>query len=266
MANSCREMGNEIVFQTTSWSLVEAAGKEDGFWSLSELVKRYRDPLRAYILCKFRVSQHDAEDLVQGFMEQLVADQVVSKASREKCSRFRAYLKECVNRFVFKQFRKEGAKKRMPEGGLVSFDPEFHDSDASVEADHAFDVAIVRQILTQSFASMRQEAERKSTSSKRLLLQVLVLEKTIWNPIFGGAERPSHDVVRRDLGLKSVHEAATLLSEAKMRFESFIRKEIFFSFPDSPMAFQEIKALLEDYGAAGISTSQNGGRSKSSVD
>src|SRR3989442_12475842 len=89
------------LFATTHWSVVLAAGQQDSpqaAAALEELCRAYWYPLYAYARRRGH-SAYDAEDLVQGFFERLIAKEVLRGLERD-AGRFRSFLLTCFNRFL----------------------------------------------------------------------------------------------------------------------------------------------------------------------
>lgn len=74
------------VFSTTHWSAVLAAGQdrsEAGAGALEQLCRTYWYPLYAYLRRK-GFSEHDAQDLTQGFILQLLDRRAIEKVQPHK--------------------------------------------------------------------------------------------------------------------------------------------------------------------------------------
>ena len=101
------------VFATTHWSVVLAAGqnRSDGAAkALEELCRTYWYPLYAYLRRK-GYSEHDAQDLTQGFICQLLERRSLEKVEREK-GKFRSFLLASLNYFLADERDRGLAQKR----------------------------------------------------------------------------------------------------------------------------------------------------------
>ena len=102
------------VFVTTLWTVVLAAGhgrdSTGARAALDVLCRTYWYPLYAYVRRRGH-NAHDAEDLVQGFLSQLIRLNSVSELTREK-GRFRAFLLASMQHYMSDEWRRASASKR----------------------------------------------------------------------------------------------------------------------------------------------------------
>ena len=111
------------VFATTHWSVVLAAGqnRSDGAAkALEELCRTYWYPLYAYLRRK-GYSEHDAQDLTQGFIFQLLERRSLEKVQPEK-GKFRSFLLASLNYFLADVRDRTNAQKRGGGQELISLD------------------------------------------------------------------------------------------------------------------------------------------------
>jgi RNA polymerase sigma factor (sigma-70 family) len=108
-------------FATTDWSEVIRAGQTDspaGRRALENLCTAYWGPLYCFVRRQGR-AQHEAEDLVQGFFEQLLKRNDITKASPDK-GRFRTFLLASLKNFLINDWRSRTTQKR---NGVLSMEP-----------------------------------------------------------------------------------------------------------------------------------------------
>src|SRR5687767_6261749 len=94
-------------FQTTRWSVVVAAGKENDSTAgraLELLCGAYWFPLYAYVRRKGH-SAEDAADLVQGFFASFLERHGVAAADQSR-GRFRTFLLASLDHFITNQWRR----------------------------------------------------------------------------------------------------------------------------------------------------------------
>jgi DNA-directed RNA polymerase specialized sigma24 family protein len=112
-----------MTFPDTNWAVVrklDAADAKERDWALSRLVEEYSAPLLAFARWEFRDKQpQDHEDMLQSFFLKCLRTGGLARADESK-GRFRNYLASGFRRFGDNWVRDEGAKKRMPVGGLTS--------------------------------------------------------------------------------------------------------------------------------------------------
>src|SRR5262245_21604051 len=116
------------VFATTHWSVVLAAGQnrsDRAATALEELCRSYWYPLYAY-LRKKGYSEHDAQDLTQGFISQLIERRSLEKVQPQK-GKFRSFLLASLNYFLADDRDRAQAQKR--GGGRELLSLELHEAE-----------------------------------------------------------------------------------------------------------------------------------------
>jgi DNA-directed RNA polymerase specialized sigma24 family protein len=116
--------GPNDAFQTTHWSEIVRVQAEDGARQrevMGDLLAWYWKPVYSY-LCRKGHKPEEAQDLAQGFFQEIVLGRdLVRRADRTK-GRFRVFLLTALDRYATSVRRARTARKRSPEGGLVSLD------------------------------------------------------------------------------------------------------------------------------------------------
>ena len=105
-------------FPSSHWSLVAQAGAADcavAHRALADLCRRYWYPVYAYIRRHFR-TDHEAEDLTQGFFTHLLQTDAILAADPSR-GRFRSYLLTCCRNYLANTRRAAWALKK--GGGIV---------------------------------------------------------------------------------------------------------------------------------------------------
>jgi RNA polymerase sigma factor (sigma-70 family) len=113
-------------FPTTRWSVVRhalQAPDEQSSRALGSLCEAYWFPLYAYVRRSGK-SSHDAEDLVQGFFEQLLRTGSLGAADPDR-GKLRTFLLTCLRNYLSDQFDKENAAKRGAGRPSISLDEEY---------------------------------------------------------------------------------------------------------------------------------------------
>ena len=101
------------VFATTHWSVVLATreiSSPEGAAALERLCRTYWYPLYAYVR-RLGFSEHDAQDLTQGFFAQLLERRSIQTVEREK-GKFRSFLLASLNYYVADERDRANAQKR----------------------------------------------------------------------------------------------------------------------------------------------------------
>ncbi|HTF88798.1 MAG TPA: sigma-70 family RNA polymerase sigma factor [Planctomycetota bacterium] len=168
-------------FLTTRWSIVRAAGGQDKTLAraaLASLCQSYWYPLYAFVRRK-GVAAQDAEDVVQGFFAQVLANDNFLRVAPEK-GRFRSYLLVCAQNHLANLRDGEKAQKRGE--GRAALDIDFSSADtrfgleATVEdPNRAFERAWALALLERALVGLEQEYR---ASDRGALFDVLKPELT----------------------------------------------------------------------------------------
>ncbi len=213
------------VFGTTHWSVVRAAQSaadpRQAQAALDEICRAYWQPLYFYVRRQGH-SPTDAEDLVQGFFEELLTRESLKKVAQEQ-GRFRAFLIACLKKFVARQHRRASQAKR--GGGRIPFSLDLPDAEHLYSkmpaADGAApDVIYERQwaatLLASTLEALRTEAEARGQFDVFEHLQCTL-----------AGDRPARSYVdlaaQLDVGESAVKMAALRLRE---RFAALLREAI----------------------------------------
>jgi RNA polymerase sigma factor (sigma-70 family) len=118
-----RVANSSPVFATTHWSVVLAAGQnhsEAAAAALEQLCRTYWYPLYAFLRRK-GYSEHDAQDLTQGCILQLLERRSIAKAEPQK-GKFRSFLLASLNYFLADNRDRAHAQKRGGGCEVLSLD------------------------------------------------------------------------------------------------------------------------------------------------
>jgi RNA polymerase sigma factor (sigma-70 family) len=117
-------------FPSTRRSLIKTAGSSGAIRqeALSSIIAVYWKPAYKYLRIKWRRSNEDAKDLVQGFFTVLIERDVLANFDPAK-GRFRTYLQTCLDRFVMKQ---DEYAKRLKRGGDRPFELNFEEAECEL--------------------------------------------------------------------------------------------------------------------------------------
>ncbi len=101
-------------FQATHWSLVRAAAREgdsaEARAAMGRLCEVCRHPVYAYIRRTGR-SEHDAQDLTQGFFARLIEKDILASADPAR-GKLRSFLLTCVSNYLHHEHERGTAAKR----------------------------------------------------------------------------------------------------------------------------------------------------------
>lgn len=121
-------------FQTTHWSAVLQATREESSPALERLCRAYWYPLFAYVRRR-GYDEHAAQDLTQAFFERLLTRQDLAVADRER-GRFRTFLLSLLSHFLANEWDRRQAQKRGGGCAFVSLDYVREQEDRPFEPSH----------------------------------------------------------------------------------------------------------------------------------
>lgn len=219
--------GANAAFQTTHWSEflgVRSGDEGQRQKTLGELLSRYWKPVYCYLRCK-GYDREASKDLTQGFFHKVVLGRgLFERADRAK-GRFRTFLLTCLNRYVAKIQRAGRAKRRVPEGGLVSLEhvnwlnvPEpAHCTTPSEVFDYAWASALLDQVLGA--------VRRKCCETGNRVDWELFRERFL-TPILDNSEVPSLDCLSQKYGISKPAQASKMILRVKSVFRAALRREV----------------------------------------
>lgn len=238
-------MSSDARFATTRWSLIRAAGHDDGFAArraLSELCELYWFPIYSFV--RRRGNDHDrALDLTQGFFARLLERDGLASADPAK-GRFRSYLLAACQHFLANQHDFASARKRGGGEPLLSLNLDNADSRYGLEpadgqtAEQEFERRWALTLLEQTLAGLRAE-------------YVEAGKEALFEPLKGTltGESESHANIASELGLSegAVKVAAHRL---RQRYRERLRAAIAETVDSPDEIDDEIRALFAALGGS----------------
>ena len=215
-------------FPTTDWGLfADLRGRSPHAKraALDILIRRYWRPVFAFLRHNGQ-DEESAKDTTQAFFAAWIADDVFSKADREK-GRFRSFLLSCLKRFTANEHRAEHALKRRPKAGLASLDemmanPDrvYEPKDATLTPDQVFDRAWACEVIMRVLKHLATECQKTGKQ-----VHYDVFRRRIIDPILHGATAPALADVGQEHGLTE-KQAANHLETAKRAYRRLMEEEI----------------------------------------
>ncbi len=152
-------------FNTTHWTIVLACRDQDDSpaaeQALANLYQTYWYPLYAYIRrCGY--SEHDAEDLVQGFYAHIHEKRALAKADPQR-GKFRTFLLSALQNFLANENERSRAQKRGGGRELIRLDAEDAKARYQLEPVHSvtpesiFEMRWAHALLDQTLADLRAD-------------------------------------------------------------------------------------------------------------
>jgi len=230
-----------MVFQTTQWTLVVAAGDSqhpDSRAALADLCQAYWYPLYAY-LRRRGYPQEEAEDLVQGFFAQLLEKNYIKAADKER-GRFRSFLLTSLKNYAANEWDRRTAVKRGGTTATLSLD--FEDAEGRYVIEPAdertpeqeFDRGWAMAQLNHVLDRMRSEAGAGDAAERFELLQGFLTGE--------GEDLPYKEVAER-LGM-SEGAVKVAVHRLRQRFGAVLRDEVARTLADPDDVDDEIRHLF----------------------
>lgn len=168
-------------FQTTHWSVILEAGKEESSTrseALEELCRTYWAPVYAFIRRSGR-GVEDAKDLTQSFFAHLLERNALHNLDPRK-GKFRSFLLVVLRHFLTNEALRAGAAKR--GGGQSPFALEASGTEdrfllapaSQLSPEQLFDRNWALAVLDQVFGALRRELEQDGLSARFECLKVFL--------------------------------------------------------------------------------------------
>lgn len=210
-------------FQDTAWSVVIAAGATSGpraHVALAQLCRAYWPPIYGY-LRRRGYGTHDAQDLTQSFFQQILEDETLRRASRDK-GRFRSFLLGALKLCLADEYAHRRALKRGGDCPTISMDAleaeELHHLGMAEELNPAevLDARWAGVVLERALDTLRVEL---GSNGKAAIFEVLA-------PFLEGEKTGvSYEDVAARLGVGR-GAVKTLIHRLRRQFATTLRREI----------------------------------------
>jgi RNA polymerase sigma factor (sigma-70 family) len=233
------EPARGVVFTTTRWSIVLAAGgheSPEAAAALESLCQDYWYPLYSFLRWK-GVDLHDAEDLVQGFFERLLSKEYLHVVDPRK-GRFRSFLLASIQNFMANEWRSLRTQKR---GGKVNFisldDPTIIEKEMSTDKgsspEHHFDRQWALTLLKLVLGKLEKEYH---DSGRGALFNEL-------KP-FLTCDKPEETYAEIAARIETTTDAfKTHVSRIRARYAELLRAEVANTLSDPKLVDEELNAL-----------------------
>lgn len=198
----------------------EGLSSED---ALAELCRAYWLPLFGYLRGR-GYTPHVAEDLVQGFFEEVLEESTFGKADPER-GQFRTFLLSCLHNFVARQHRHDQRQKRGGGARLLPLDVDADEAearyareltDATGTPEEHFDRLWALTLLDRALQRLRSEHVGEAAGKRFAVLQ----------PFVSGARGDvplEQAAAQLELSVQAVKSAVFRL---RKRFGEIVREEL----------------------------------------
>lgn len=207
-------------FQTTSWTLIDGARADRA--GLEKLLRQYWSPVYAAIR-RQGFGTHDASDLTQEFMTQVVIGRDLAGKADATRGRFRSFLKQSLRNFLIDRSRgRKRAEGEHPahlatgeEGGGV---PEPAAADAGADTfDREWAAAVIELTLQRLEEACREDDMEPHWQAFRL---------NVVGPTMRKANALSMDELAKVIGAADGTQASNMLQTVKRRFKRLLREVV----------------------------------------
>lgn len=237
--------GDEGAFQPTRWSVIRRARTEDEARrraSVENLLRRYWRPVYCYLRYK-GYDNESAKDLTQKFFHEVILGrELIQKADQEK-GRFRTFLLTSLDRFLISEHRRDAARKRRPDQGVITLDMEVLANIPTTETEkgpeHLFCYAWASDILDQVLVALEEEYCGTGRPAHWYIFREKVVE-----PILGDVEEPSLTDLCRKYDIENEKKASNMLITVKRRFGSILHRTLRASAQSDHEVQDEIAELM----------------------
>ena len=213
-------------FLSTHWSLVEDV-KQQGDRKLALmdlLIQRYWKPVYCYLRRKGYPNEQ-AKDLTQDFFHEVVLNRHLIERADPALGSFRSLLLHALSQYLIDERRKEGTRKRIPKGKLVSLDiPDTEDLTESMQAfdpEESFDYAWRVDLLDCAINEVKD-----SYTAQGMEVHWRLFHNHVLAPILQGREPPPLKDSFLEYGLESATVASHMLTTVKRRLQNVLKRHV----------------------------------------
>jgi RNA polymerase sigma-70 factor (ECF subfamily) len=195
----------------------EAASQE----VLSGFCEAYWPPLYSFLRHRGH-SSADAQDLVQGFFAQLLEQNTLSRADRQR-GRLRTFLLGSLENFLYNEYDRARALKRGGDRQIMSIEEHLPEAEAAMLATvhlsdaGCYDLVWASNIVSRAWKNLQNEFETEGKAEWLEELRPFVAG--------GSAKPPNQEEAATRLGVP-IATLRTWLSRLRQRFRESLRAEV----------------------------------------
>lgn len=236
-STKAREQGS--FFPITSWSLIrksQEVANPEALRALDQLARSYWRPLYVYVRAAGK-SEHEAEDAVQRFFEQLLTRGSLRTVLPGE-TRFRSFLIACLKRSIISDYRAQGRQKRGGPQHLEQLTPEVEDLLEGRATGHlpemALDRAWAEAIFERAFAQLEADAVQRNRGG---IFEVL-------RPVLRGVPHEGGYQAMASKLAVSEGAARKMVFDLRARLGAMIRREVAATVADPAEMEEELRYLF----------------------
>ena len=208
-------------FQTTSWTLIVRARASRA--DLQELLSVYWSPVYAY-LRRRGYDPHDAADLTQGFLSEVVLDRGFVERADPDLGRFRSFLLSALSKFVIDEHRRVSGRYGTRPKMLIPSDPEAlaqAEPDVTEDPTRAFDRQWAATVIGIVLKRLESACQREGLESHWQAFEARVIRPAVY-----GSQPASIESLVSCLGARSPEEVSSMLHTVKRKFRRVLRDTV----------------------------------------
>lgn len=233
-------------FQTTHWTVIEETGPSKDSRSrilVGELLRMYWKPVYCYLRHK-GFDNEQAKDLTQGFFQEVVLGrELIRRADRTK-GRFRTLLLRALDRYLVSVHRKQTARKRIPQGGIISLEDatseQLPEALSRLNSEDVFHYTWVCDFLDRLLDEVETECRQRGMAMHWRLFYDRVL-----HPIITCSEPPPLGELCRKYGMVATSKASNMIFVVKRRFQAAAKRLLRQSVASEPEIDDEMLELTK---------------------
>ncbi len=231
----------------TDWSMIADAAQVDeeaAAAALDQLVRRYWSAVYAYIR-KCGNNVHEAADLTQGFVcDVMIARRLCAAADPDR-GRFRTLLLSSLRNYLQQEHRREDRRRiagmlasplKLTKAEIESVEDPSHESPEAAFC-YQWSAILVHRVL---------ETVREGCIENGLDAHWSVFEQRIVRPMLFAEQPTEYSKLVTQLGLKNIAQAANMMVTVKRRFVAVLYLEVGRTVSDPSEIDDELRQLLSD--------------------
>lgn len=232
----------------TDWSVIDAArgeGPASAEEAIEELARRYWPSIFAFIRRHGR-DEHEAADLTQGFVCDVVLGRHLIRGADRSRGRFRTLLMHSVKNYLREQHRRDHRQRRAPPAGMKVLDLDHADlstaaTPAATTPQAAFDAQWAATLIRRALDRLRRECLADGLDA-----HWTIFEGRVARPLLCGDEPTDYERLVAELNLPDASQAANMMSTVKRRFVRVLRQEVSLTVREPWQIQEELRALVRD--------------------
>ena len=227
-------------FRTTSWTLIVRA--QGSATDLEQLVGMYWSPCYAYLRRQGH-SSHDAADLTQGFLTEIVLKRDLIKRADPDRGRFRSFILCALSKFVIDEYRKTRGRDGKRARVLIPDDPlvlALAEPNTAEDPAQAFDRQWAATVLDIAMRRLEEACNREGLGQ-----HWIAFESRVKSPAVYGSQPASINSLLKAVDARGPEEISSMLHTVKRKFRSVLRDVVAETIDDPELLDAELQMLKE---------------------